>query len=173
MPDGPTLHAIQDHEWSRLLDEEDIEAWYHVPGPLARFTEPGAFARPDNVDGASPGDGIWTRQSTVEAARKRKKWALRLIGHEYLHCLPDWTPTPEQLEIYSHPTKGGQAIRHAFRVKGAVNAFSRVFRWRNLPAKEWAAFLDWFASAAKVAGDQKPESAAGDGNQEVAAGGRP
>jgi hypothetical protein len=162
---GPQLHVVPDDDWEDLLRKEKVQAWYHV----SKATAPGAFSRGDDIDGASITDSIWAKASVVRAAQQGETWALRLLAHEYLHCLSDWTPTKEQSERLEHPTKALPAILHAFRTRCGLNAFTRVLRWSDKPSREYAEFLTWFRKATALT-ETPGDSIQGPGSEDAGTG---
>jgi hypothetical protein len=167
-----SLTVVADEKWIAFLDAEDVEAWYHNPRiyawlrsrklgflvALADKLAPRGFARTDNVDGISPGDRVFLMQSCYDATIKAiAEWrmhgkipsalwsAMNVVPHEFKHCEIDWTPTKEQLELFSHPTKAVPAVQHALRRKGAINAFTGLLRYADgTKDPSWPAFVAWF-----------------------------
>lgn len=161
MMEGPRIETVPRNQWLAHLKSEDVTAWYHMPRLqrirfLALMLAPRGYSRGDNSDLATPHDVIRLRRDVYElavAAAKaraggrtpspREQDALEVYVHEYLHCLTDWTPTPQQLEELEHPTTAVAGVRHARRRRYALNAFTGLLRLRWAPAGPAQQAVDW------------------------------
>lgn len=165
MMEGPRIEFVPRDQWLAHLKAEDVKAWYHVPWLrrvrfLALMLAPRGYSRGDDSDLATPSDVIRLRRDVYELAAAAAarggpdNWqeldALEVYVHEFLHCLTDWTPTPEQLELLEHPTTAVAGVLHARRRRYALNAFTGLLRRRWAPrAQAWQA-IEWLRATKAV-----------------------
>lgn len=181
---GPRLELVLRSRWLDHLEAENVQAWYHVarirlrllkwslalhvPRRVRLLLAPRAYSRGDNSDQATPEDLVRVRWDVYELAAAfaegsdesaRARDAAWVVVHEYLHCLTDWTPTPEQLEELEHPTTAREGIRHAHRRGYPINAFTGLLRWNPEPRQQLVEALDWLRSAVPTHHRPAPGSA--------------
>jgi hypothetical protein len=171
---GPRLIVDSDQDYDARLRRENIQTWYGTlckaaqPRAFARLDSESGPTLGDTVFTTlttyrraaralrSLDHGGRPKRQDLDALRsldhggrpKRQDLdALRLLVHEHAHCMVRlWNghPDTQDLERLSHPDKALPAIRHAFRTRFGLNAFTGLLRWRNKPKDAWMQGLQWF-----------------------------